>query len=78
MAAGMSPEDIEELLRELASRLSARGVTATIRLVGGAALAARSYRTSATFDVDAVFHPEGRYSTWQLRLPPNATCRPTG
>jgi hypothetical protein len=58
MAAGMSPEDIEGLLRELARRLSARGATASIRLVGGAALVARSYRTTATFDVDAVFHPE--------------------
>ena len=59
MATGMSPDDIEELLHELARRLSARGITATIRLVGGAALVSRNYRTSATFDVDAVFQPEG-------------------
>ena len=59
MAAGMSPQDIEELLHELARRLNARGDAATIRVVGGAALAARNYRTSATFDIDAVFQPEG-------------------
>ena len=59
MAAGLSPEDIEELLHELAVRLSARGVKAAIRLVGGAALATRGYRQTMTFDVDAVFHPVG-------------------
>ncbi len=59
MAAGLSPEDIGELLHELAGRLRARGVKATIRLVGGAALATRGYRQTMTFDVDAVFHPTG-------------------
>jgi hypothetical protein len=59
MAAGLSPEDIHGLLHELATRLNARGVKAAIRLVGGAALATRGYRQTMTFDVDAVFHPEG-------------------
>ena len=58
MAAGMSPDDIDELLHELARRLNERGQPATIRLVGGAALVARDYRTTTTFDIDAVFQPE--------------------
>ncbi len=58
MAAGMSFEDIDELLHELARRLNERGESATIRLVGGAALVAREYRTTTTFDIDAICQPE--------------------
>ena len=58
MPSGLTPADVDELLHELARRLSDRGTAATIRVVGGAALAVRSYRTTTTFDVDAVFDSE--------------------
>jgi hypothetical protein len=58
MAAGMAADEIAELLHELARRLNDRGTTATIRVVGGAALVAREYRTTTTFDMDAIFQPE--------------------
>ena len=58
MPSGLTPDDVDELLHELARRLSDRGTAATIRVVGGAALAVRNYRTTTTFDVDAVFDPK--------------------
>ncbi len=58
MGAGMSAEQIAELLHELARRLNDRGTGAPIRVVGGAALVAREYRTTTTFDIDAIFQPE--------------------
>jgi hypothetical protein len=58
MAAGMAADEITELRHELARRLNERGISSTIRVVGGAALVARDYRTTTTFDIDAVFQPE--------------------
>jgi hypothetical protein len=57
MAAAMSREVVLELLHELAARLRTRGISAGIRLVGGAALAIAYYDRRATFDIDAVFSP---------------------
>lgn len=59
MAGAWSRDDISELLHELASRLHRRGVTAGIRLVGGAALAIAYYDRRATADIDAAFSPSG-------------------
>jgi hypothetical protein len=53
----MSRDVVLELLHELAARLRARGVSAGIRLVGGAALAIAYYDRRATFDIDAEFSP---------------------
>lgn len=53
----LSRDDITELLRELAARLRARGVSGGIRLVGGAALAIAYYDRRATSDIDAAFSP---------------------
>lgn len=57
MGAAFSRDDILELLREVASRLRERGVSAGIRLVGGAALAVAYYDRRATADIDAALSP---------------------
>lgn len=57
MAAALSRDDITALLHELASRLHDRGVSAGIRLVGGAALAIAYYDRRTTSDIDAVLTP---------------------
>ena len=38
MPATMTPKEVRELLEELATRLNAAGITAGIRVIGGAAL----------------------------------------
>lgn len=38
MPATMTPDEVRELLEELATRLNDAGITAGIRVVGGAAL----------------------------------------
>ncbi len=50
--------DVRELLTELGRRLDAKGVTATVYVVGGAAIALELDAGRVTADVDAVFHPE--------------------
>lgn len=50
----MTPAEVEELLRELAQRLSASGEAAGIRVIGGAAIALMSKSRQATQDIDAV------------------------
>ena len=60
----LSRDDIARALSMLASELNARGVSANIQIVGGAALALRHFDRSATRDIDssirfadaAVFH----------------------
>lgn len=57
----MGNESILELLSELADRLAARGESARIYVVGGAAISLRYYpdghERRATDDIDAVFSP---------------------
>jgi hypothetical protein len=52
-------EDIEDLLAALGARLQARGVAATVYVVGGAAIALRDVSSDRrTADVDALMVPE--------------------
>jgi hypothetical protein len=53
----MTPGDVEALLRELARRLNSSGVTAGIRVVGGAAISFMNPDRRATQDIDAMLHP---------------------
>lgn len=53
-----SAERVLELLTELGRRLSARGVTAKVFVVGGAAIALAYNRHRLTRDIDAVFEPK--------------------
>ena len=52
-------EDIEDLLAALGARLQARGVAATVYVVGGAAIVLRDLSSDRrTADVDASMVPE--------------------
>jgi hypothetical protein len=53
----LSRDDILGLLTELGRRLQAQGVTATVYVVGGAAMALEFDARRVTVDIDAVFHP---------------------
>ena len=57
MATLLDHGDVELLLRELAGRLHADGVTAGIRVVGGAAIALMNADRRSTADIDAVLLP---------------------
>jgi hypothetical protein len=59
MPDAMTPEDVRELLEELATRLNDAGITAGIRVVGGAALSTLDNSRRATSDIDAVIVPAG-------------------
>ena len=50
-------DQLRELLTELGQRLQAKGVEATIYIVGGAAIALEFDTRRVTADIDAVFHP---------------------
>lgn len=52
------PEEVKDLLRELARRLQTLGVAADIYLVGGAAIAVEYSSRRSTTDIDAVYQPE--------------------
>ena len=51
-------EHIVELLRELGRRLDGRGVSASLYVVGGTAMALAYNRDRTTKDIDAVFEPK--------------------
>ena len=53
----LSADDIRGALEDLATRLKDAGVSAGIRIVGGAALAIGYYDRPATRDVDALLYP---------------------
>lgn len=58
-AEEFSREDIENLLASLGARLRARGVAATVYVVGGAAIALRGLSSDRrTADIDALMLPE--------------------
>lgn len=57
MSLRFTKADIEELLLALGEELTRRGITARLRLVGGAALALNYYDRAGTRDVDASMHP---------------------
>jgi len=59
MPDAMTPEDVRELLEELATRLNDAGITAGIRVVGGAALSILDKDRRSTSDIDAVIVPAG-------------------
>jgi len=54
----LTADEVRELLSELGHRLQAKGVKATIYVVGGAAIALELDARRITADVDAIFHPE--------------------
>ena len=59
MPTTMTPKEVRELLEELATRLNAAGITAGIRVVGGAALSILDEDRRSTSDIDAVIVPAG-------------------
>ena len=59
MPSAMTPGEVRELLEDLATRLNDAGVTAGIRVVGGAALAILDEDRRSTADIDAVIVPAG-------------------
>jgi hypothetical protein len=59
MTATMTPGEVRKLLEELATRLDDAGITAGIRVVGGAALSILDQNRRSTSDVDAVIVPAG-------------------
>jgi len=62
VASTMSSAQVRSLLEELARRLDLAGVSAGVRVVGGAALAVLDVDRRATADVDAVVVPAGAAS----------------
>ncbi|GAB2733318.1 DUF6036 family nucleotidyltransferase [Nocardioides pakistanensis] len=52
------PKEIDSLLNELGERLRARGIAASIYVVGGAAIALRDHSERRTVDIDAIYVPE--------------------
>ncbi len=62
MASTMSAAQVRSLLEELARRLDLAGVSAGVRVVGGAALAVLDVDRRATSDIDAVVVPAGAAS----------------
>lgn len=58
----IEPGDVEPLLREFARRISASGQTATVRVVGGAAIALMNPDRRLTQDIDAVIHAAGAWA----------------
>lgn len=59
MPATMTPDEVRGLLAELATRLDEAGITAGIRVVGGAAISILDQDRRSTSDVDAVIVPSG-------------------
>lgn len=59
MASSLAPDEIRDLLEELAVRLDAAGIAAGIRVVGGAAISILDSDRRSTTDVDAVIVPAG-------------------
>lgn len=53
----LTRNDIEALLGELDDEMTARGMTGTVELVGGAAMALAHYDRVGTTDVDGALHP---------------------
>lgn len=59
MPSAMTPSEVRDLLEELATRLNEAGITAGIRVVGGAALSILDDDRRSTSDIDAVIVPAG-------------------
>jgi hypothetical protein len=59
MPDAITPEEVRELLEDLATRLNDAGITAGIRVVGGAALSILDKDRRSTSDIDAVIIPAG-------------------
>jgi hypothetical protein len=58
----LEPADVEPLLREFARRISEDGQRATVRVVGGAAIALLNPDRRLTQDIDVAIHPSGSWS----------------
>ena len=54
----LTADQVRDLLAELGRRLKAKGVDATVYIVGGAAIALEVDARRVTVDVAAIFHPE--------------------
>lgn len=59
----LTVDEITDLLTELGARLAAKGVQASLYIVGGAAIAMELDTRRVTADVDAVFQPEATVAT---------------
>lgn len=57
MVTLLDQDDVARLLRELTQRLHAAGITAGIRVIGGAAIALMNADRRSTADIDAVLLP---------------------
>ncbi|GGC00878.1 DUF6036 family nucleotidyltransferase [Cellulomonas carbonis] len=64
----LTREEILGLLTELGARLSARGVAATVYVVGGAAMALEFDTRRSTRDIDAVLRPEATVAEEARRM----------
>lgn len=64
----LNAREVRELLGELGRRLTAKGVKATIYVVGGAAIALETDARRVTVDIDAVFHPATTVREEAVRL----------
>lgn len=57
MHTELTRDDIRELLSEICARLENAGIQATVRLVGGAAMALSGRDRRVTVDIDASYAP---------------------
>lgn len=76
------PEEVKDLLRELARRLQTLDVAADIYLVGylvgGAAIAIEYSSRRSTTDIDAVYQPEQTVTRWRAQWRKTWVWTPNG
>lgn len=78
MSKDFTVDEIRELLGELGARLCAKGITPTIRLVGGAAVAFMGNDRRVTQDIDASYTPKPTLNASLKQWPRNAIFHPGG
>ena len=77
----LTPERARELIAELERRLTLKGVHASIRIAGGAAMVLRfpdDPDVRVTTDVDAAYEPAWRSTRSSLRWHATTVCRIAG
>jgi hypothetical protein len=58
----LTRQDVEDALRDLVAELVVAGIEATVRVVGGAAVAQRVHRPVLTDDIDALHHTSPEFT----------------
>ena len=58
----LTRQDVEDALRDLVAELVVAGIEATVRVVGGAAVALRVHRQVLTYDIDALHHTSPEFT----------------